>query len=35
MAEKYNIPYHILQRRIWNGWSIKRALLTPVKKNIK
>lgn len=33
MAEKYNIPYSILQRRIRDGWSTKRALLTPIRTN--
>jgi hypothetical protein len=31
-AEKMNIPYGTLKYRIYNGWSIEKALETPVKK---
>lgn len=30
-AEELDIPYHVLQHRIYRGWSTKRALSTSVK----
>jgi len=30
-AEIYGIPYHNLNRRIWEGWSVERALTTKVR----
>jgi len=33
LAEEYNIPYNTLRARIYQlGWSIKKALNTPIRK---
>lgn len=34
-SEKFSISYHTLKRRIYNGWSVKKAIETPVKRRKK
>ena len=32
-SEKFNIPYCTLKRRIYKGWSIEKAIETPLRKD--
>ncbi|KPV42001.1 hypothetical protein AN477_19725 [Alicyclobacillus ferrooxydans] len=31
-AEELGIPYHVLQHRVYRGWSVSRAFETPVRR---
>ena len=33
MADKYNVPYNLLDSRIFRGWSVAEAIETPRKEN--
>ena len=34
MTQHYNVPFNVFSNRLYNGWSLKDALTTPVRSRI-